>query len=130
MVPTLQLIRNEKAAASLFAIGSALLIIASYLEFNIEVQKENRINVEYTPSPAQITAFSFWILTIGGFIGSVNGTIRLYQLIQQSRSGMKTPSIEPSIWISGGFWLASLGIFAIAIGSQQRVNEKGKNIIF
>ena len=95
MVSTLQLIRNDKASASLFAIGSALLIIASTLEFNIEAQKENRVNVTYNPSPAQITVFSFWILTIGAFIGALTGTARLNQLIQQSRLGMKTTSIEP-----------------------------------
>ncbi len=130
MVPTLQLIRNAKASASLFTIGSALLIIASYLEFNIEVQKENRVNVEYTPSPAQITAFSFWILTVGAFIGAVTGTIRLNQLIQQSRLGMKTPTIGPSVWIFAGFWLLFFGIFAAAIGSQQRVNEEQQFVIF
>ena len=127
MVSTLQLIRNQKAAASLFTIGSALLIITSNLEFNIEVQRTNGLNVKYTPSPAQITAFSFWIITVGGFIGAVTATIRLNQLIQPSHS---TPSIGPNIWIFAGSWLLFFGLFAVAIGSQQRVNEEQQFVIF
>ena len=127
MLSTLQLIRNQEAAASLFTIGSALLIITSNLEFNIEVQRTNGLNVKYTPSPSQITAFSFWIITVGGFIGAVTATIRLYQLIQQSHS---TPSIEPNIWIFAGSWLLFFGLFAVAIGSQQRVNEEQQFVIF
>lgn len=127
MVSTLQLIRNQKATASLFTIGSALLIIASNLDFNIEVQRTNGLNVKYTPSPAQITAFSFWIITVGGFMGAVTATIRLNQLIQQSHS---TPSIGPNIWIFAGSWLLFFGLFAVAIGSQQRVNEEQQFVIF
>lgn len=127
MVSTLQLIRNQKAAASLFTIGSALLIITSNLDFNIEVQRRIGLNVKYTPSPAQITAFSFWIITVGGLIGAVTATIRLNQLIQQSHS---TPSIGPNIWIFGGSWLLFFGLFAVAIGSQQSVNEEQQFVIF
>ncbi len=127
MVSTLQLIRNQKAAASLFTIGSALLIITSILDFDIEVKRINRLNVKYTPSPAQITAFSFWILTVGGFIGAVTATIRLSQLIQQSHS---EPSIGHNIWIFAGSWLTFFGLFAVAIGSQQIVNEEQQFVIF
>lgn len=130
MVSTLQLIRNEKAAASLFTIGSGLLIIASSLAFNIEIQKENKVNVKYTPSPAQITAFSFWLLTIGAIIGTVTAILRLNQLIQQSRSGTTTLSIWPSVLIAGGFGMLLIGLFAIAVGSQQRVNEESQTVIF
>ena len=127
MVSTLQLIRNQKAAASLFTIGSALLIITSNLDFNIEVQRTNGLNVKYTPSPARITAFSFWIITLGGFIGAVTATIRLNQLIQQSHS---TPSIGPNIWIFAGSWLLFFGLFAVAIGGQLSVNEEQQFVIF
>lgn len=127
MVSILQLIRNQKAAASLFTIGSALLIITSNLDFYIEVQRTNGLNIKYTPSPAQITAFSFWIITVGGFIGAVNATIRLNQLIQQSHS---KPSIESNIWIFAGSWLLFFGLFAVAIGSQQKVNEEQQFVIF
>jgi len=130
MVTNLQLIRNQKAAASLFTIGSALLIVTSNLDFYIEVQKTNGINVKYTPSPAQITAFSFWIITIGGFIGAVTATIRLNQLIQKSRLGTKKPSIRPSIWIFAGSWLIFFGLFVVAIGSQQSVNEEEEIVVF
>ena len=127
MVSTLQLIRNQKAAASLFTIGSALLIISSNLDFDIEVKRINRLKVKYTPSPAQITAFSFWILTVGGFIGAVTATIRLSQLIQQLHS---KSSIGHSIWIFAGSWLTFFGLFAVAIGSQQIVNEEQQFVIF
>ena len=127
MVSTLQLIRNQKAAASLFTIGSALLIITNILDFDIEVKRINRLNVKYTPSPAQITAFSFWILTVGGLIGAVTATIRLSQLIQQSNS---EPSIGHNIWIFAGSWLTFFGLFAVAIGSQQIVNEEQQFVIF
>lgn len=127
MVSTLKLIRNQKAAASLFTIGSALLIIASNLEFNIEVQRTNGLNVKYAPSPAQITAFSFWIITVGSFIGAVTATIRLNQLIQRSHS---THSIKPNIWIFVGSWLLFFGLFAVAIGGQQGVNKEQQFVIF
>ena len=132
MVSTLQLLQNQRAAVTLFTIGSLILLFSSTLEINIETERETKgVEIEVHPTPAQITLFAFCLFAFGGFISSIVATIRLNQLKQQVYAGQKpNSSLEPSLWIFGGSWVLFAGVIALIIGTKQSVEAEQEIAIF
>lgn len=130
MFSILQLSKIQKFATTIYAVSIIIVLISTFLDVNIAFQQTRGIQIKYNPTPAQIASLGLGIGAIGALIGAMNSVFRLDQLIRQSRSGMKTPSIQPSIMIFAGSWLVFFGILAITIATQRRVEEEQEIVIF
>ncbi|UWG95905.1 hypothetical protein LPY66_13395 [Dehalobacter sp. DCM] len=126
MIATLRLIQNQKLAAVLFVIASVIIIIASDLEENVEIQKENGVKIAYTPTPAQITLFAIGIITLGTLIFAYNATVRLDQINLQMLKGKAKGTLRPHLWNFAGSWLFVFGAISLLIGSKIIVEEESE----
>ncbi|NBJ14540.1 MAG: hypothetical protein FNP40_02985 [Dehalobacter sp. 4CP] len=130
MISTLRLIQNQILGGVLFAIASVMIIIASILEENIEIQKENGGEIAYTPSPIQITLFAFGIITLATLIFAYNVTVRLNQTNLQMLTGKAKGYLRPLLWNFAGSWLFVFGAFSLLIGTKIILEEKSAIEIF
>jgi hypothetical protein len=106
------------------------LIGASNQETTLEIQRNKGVAAKFIPTPAQITALSFWILTIGGMIAAITASIRINQLNQKNKFGHSKGDLLPGYLIFGGTWVLFFGLLGIAIGSQLAAEQEEQITIF
>jgi hypothetical protein len=126
-MPTdLELLRYEELAAFIFILGYTILVVAVENSIKMMIGTEDSTSAGGTGlTPAELTSISSWLRFLASVILSVVATIRLEERKARIESGEETGTINPNVKITTGGWLSTIGVFLIALGAQERVQEAG-----